>query len=179
MRVRVGRPRRQLADLALPAVTIDIARLAFKKGYPVSVVQKAAASLAMAGIVAGAVLVAPMTAEATPSSGVSAKLIWEATIGTTEYVLREITIAPGGRTGWHYHDGPVYGLMKSGMLTHVDADCSVVTYQAGQTIFEPSGADHVHIGRNDTTAPLVLDALYVLPVGAPFAEDAADPGCGG
>jgi len=40
----------------------------------------------------------------------TAKLIWQMTIGTTEYALREITIAPGGRTGWHYHDGPVYGL---------------------------------------------------------------------
>jgi len=69
-----------------------------------------AAGLTIAGIVAGAVLVAPTAAEATPSSGVSAKLIWQMTIGTTEYALREITIAPGGRTGWHYHDGPVYGL---------------------------------------------------------------------
>jgi quercetin dioxygenase-like cupin family protein len=125
----------------------------------------------------GAALVAPTSAEATPPSGVSAKLISEVTIGPTQYVVREITVAPGGSTGWHYHDGPVFGLMKSGKLTHLDSDCSATTYRASQTIIEPAGAGHVHIGRNDTNAPLVLYALYVLPVGAPFAEDAPDPGC--
>lgn len=143
-----------------------------------STVKTTAFGLALAGAVTTATLVIPTAAEATPPSGVSAKLISDVTIGKTEYVLREITIAPGGSTGWHYHDGPVLGLMKSGTLTHVDADCSVTTYRTGQTITEPRGADHVHIGRNDTTAPLVLDALYILPIGAPFSEDAPDPGCG-
>jgi len=145
----------------------------------VSAFQKAAVSLATtAAAVAGTVLAVPTAAEATPPSGVSARLIAQTTIGTTEYTLREITIAPGGSTGWHYHDGPVLAWMKSGTLTHMDADCSVMTYRTAQTIVEPSGADHVHIGRNNTSVPLVLDALYVLPVGAPFAEDAPDPGCG-
>ncbi|HKT04308.1 MAG TPA: cupin domain-containing protein [Rugosimonospora sp.] len=140
--------------------------------------RRSAVGVVLAGVVASTVLVAPATAEATPPSGVSATLISQVTIGTTEYVVREITIAAGGSTGWHYHDGPVLGWMKSGTLTHVDADCSVATYRAGQTIREPPGADHVHIGRNDTAFPLVLDALYILPAGAPFSEDAADPGCG-
>jgi quercetin dioxygenase-like cupin family protein len=145
----------------------------------VSALQKAAVSLVTtAAAVAGTVLAVPMAAAATPPSGVSARLIAQATIGTTEYTLREITIAPGGSTGWHYHDSPVLAWMKSGTLTHLDADCSVTTYRTGQIIVEPSGADHVHIGRNNATIPLVLDALYVLPVGAPFAEDAPDPGCG-
>jgi quercetin dioxygenase-like cupin family protein len=151
----------------------------FERGYrSVFTVKKAAAGLVLSGFVVGAVLVAPTAAEATPPSGVSAKVIATMTIGTKQYVLREITIAPGGSTGWHYHDGPVLARLTSGTLTHMDADCSVVTYRVGQTIVEPSGANHVHIGRNDTTAPLVLDALYILPVGAPFAEDAADAGCG-
>lgn len=141
-------------------------------------VKRTVLGLAVAGTMTAATLVVPTAAEATPPSGVSARLISEVTIGATEYVVREITIAPGGSTGWHYHDGPVLGLMKSGTLTHVDADCSVVTYQAGQPIVEPSGADHVHIGRNEATTPVVLDALYILPVGAPFSESAADPGCG-
>ena len=140
--------------------------------------QKAAVSLVTVAVaVAGTVLVVPAAAEATPPSGVTARLMTQTTIGTTEYTIREITIAPGGSTGWHYHDGPVLAWMKSGTLTHMDADCSVRTYRTGQTIVEPSGADRIHIGRNNTTVPLVLDALYVLPVGAPFAEDAPDPGC--
>jgi quercetin dioxygenase-like cupin family protein len=143
-----------------------------------SMFKRAAVGLALAGVCLAAVLVDPVAAGATPPSGVSAKLISELTIGNTHLVVREITIAPGGSTGWHYHDGRVFGWMKSGTLTHLESDCTVATYRPGQTIIEPSGADHVHIGRNDGTTPVVLDALYVLPVGAPFAEDAADPGCG-
>jgi len=50
-------------------------------------------------------------------------------------------------------------------------------YKAGSSLTEPAGSDHVHIGRNLGTTPLVLDVLYVLPHGAPFSEDAANPGC--
>src|SRR5258705_2495106 len=112
------------------------------------------------------------TAYATPSESADAVIISQATVDGVDYITREITVAPGGSTGWHYHDGRVFGVMKSGKLTHVDSDCSATTYRAGQTIIEPEGTDQVHIGRNDTNAPLVLYALYVLPVGAPFAEDA-------
>src|SRR5205809_444687 len=101
-----------------------------------------------------------MAAAATPPSGVSAKLVFDVRIGDTELVRREITIAAGGSTGWHYHDGPIVGRVVSGTLTHLDADCTAVIYRAGELIFEPSGAGHVHVGRNDAGSPLVLDAFY-------------------
>ena len=47
----------------------------------------------------------------------------------------------------------------------------------GSSISEPAGPEYVHIGRNLGTTPLVLDVLYVLPHGSPFAEDAPNPGC--
>jgi len=117
-------------------------------------------------------------AGATPGRGVTAKILWQETVSGRDYVLREITIAPGGSTGWHFHDGNLFGVVLKGTLTHNGHDCSVDgVYDAGQTIKEPSGAGNVHIGRNLGTVPLVLDVLYVDPAGSPLSEDAPNPGC--
>ncbi|MCX4457635.1 cupin domain-containing protein [Streptomyces sp. NBC_01728] len=119
------------------------------------------------------------TAYATPpGAGVTAKLLYQTTVGNTDYTLREITVPPGQSTGWHYHDGPLYGFVKQGTLSHFDAGCEPDgTYPAGRTITEPPGPGHVHIGRNEGSVPVVLDVLYVLPHGSPFSEDAPNPGC--
>jgi quercetin dioxygenase-like cupin family protein len=133
--------------------------------------------------VTGAVTVAAVlvcgTAQATPPGPeVTARAIGQTTVNGTDYTLREITIPPGQSTGWHYHDGPLYGIVKQGTLSHFDSTCaSDGVYRTGSTIQEPAGAGHVHIGRNLGNTPLVLDVLYVLPHGAPFSEDAPNPGC--
>lgn len=128
--------------------------------------------------VAGLTLGVPGIAAATPGSGVTAVTIFDKVVGGTDYVLKEITIAPGGSTGWHYHPGPVYGLVRQGTLTHNGPDCSLDgVYRPGQTIAERSGPDYVHIGRNTGTVPVVLEVLYEDPVGSPLAVDAPNPGC--
>ncbi|MGW3963880.1 cupin domain-containing protein [Amycolatopsis sp. NPDC005003] len=124
-----------------------------------------------------AVLVLPSTASATPGSGVTGTILAQKTIGHTDYTLREVTIQPGGYTGWHFHDGTLYAYVKSGTLTHNTADCSVDgVYRAGRAFTEEP--DLVHIGRNLGSTPLVLEVLYVLPAGSPLSEDAPNPGCG-
>jgi len=134
--------------------------------------------LLTAAILAGSVAV-PVTAAATAADGVSATVLWQRTADGTDYVFREITIGPGGSTGWHWHTGRLYGVIKAGMLTHNAADCSVDgVYSAGSGIFEPSGPDHVHIGRNVGDTPLVMQVLYILPAGSALSQDAPDPGCG-
>ncbi|MFC9846397.1 cupin domain-containing protein [Streptomyces sp. NPDC060223] len=113
-----------------------------------------------------------------PGPGVTGVVLAQRTVGDTDYILREITVPAGQSTGWHYHDGTLYGFVKEGTLSHFDSDCaSDGVYPAGATLTEPSGSDHVHIGRNLGTTPLVLDVLYVLPHGAPLSEDAPNPGC--
>ena len=137
-------------------------------------------SALVAAAAMGSVLLAPAAAMATPPAGVTATIIYQKTVGDTDYVLREITIQPGGTTGWHWHEGTLYGVIKSGTLTHEMADCTTIeTYRTGQPITEESGADHVHRGVNLGRTPLVLDVLYVDPKGAPLSDDAADPGCPG
>lgn len=120
----------------------------------------------------------PMAAQATPSSGVTGVIIFRTTVGDTDYILRQITIAPGGSTGWHFHDGTLYAVVEQGTLTHDESNCAVDgVFHAGDSLVEPSGATHVHIGRNLGTTPLVLDVLYVDPAGSPLSEDAPNPDC--
>jgi quercetin dioxygenase-like cupin family protein len=134
---------------------------------------------ATAGAVAVTAVLACGTAHATPPGpGVSGRVLAQTTIGDTDYTLREITIPAGQATGWHYHDGPLYGFVKQGTLSHFDSTCeSDGVYEQGSSISEPAGAEYVHIGRNLGSTPLVLDVLYVLPHGSPFSEDAPNPGC--
>jgi quercetin dioxygenase-like cupin family protein len=133
---------------------------------------------ALAGVAAAGLALVPAVADATPSSGVTATILSQTTVGGKDFILREITIAPGGTTGWHHHDGTLYAFVKQGTLTHSDSTCATDgVYRTGAAFIEPSGANHVHIGRNLGKKPMVLEVLYVNPAGAPLSEDNANPGC--
>ncbi|MEV0297884.1 cupin domain-containing protein [Nocardia sp. NPDC050710] len=124
-------------------------------------------------------------AGATPGTGVTAVTLGRAQIPAglspmvagTDLVVREITIAPGGATGWHFHDGPVFGFVRAGTLTHPGPDCVATVYRTGDFIDEPAGAWNVHIGQNLGTEPVVLDVAYAVPIGSPLFEDAPAPDC--
>ncbi|WP_422750051.1 cupin [Mycobacterium sp. WMMD1722] len=120
-----------------------------------------------------------VAADATPPRDIDGTILWQVSDDGKDYVFREITIAPGGSTGWHSHPGELLGTVKEGVLVHNRADCSVDgVYVAGQDVVEKGGPNYVHIGRNLGPGPLVLQILYINPAGAPLAEDAPDPGCG-
>jgi quercetin dioxygenase-like cupin family protein len=134
---------------------------------------------ALAGAVVSTLALSATVANATPPHGVTGTIITQTTVGDKDIILREITVDPGGATGWHYHRGTLYALVKHGTLTHNDADCVTQdVYRTGSAFIEPPGSDHVHIGRNLGTTPVVLDVLYVLPHGSPLSDDAPNPGCG-
>ncbi|MDT3396478.1 cupin domain-containing protein [Streptomyces sp. B1866] len=133
----------------------------------------------LAGSVLAVICLAPGPAAATPPGpGVTGRVILKTTVGNTDHILRELTIPPGQSTGWHYHDGPIEGVVLRGTLTHFASTCaSDGTYRSGDVIREPSGPGYVHIGRNLGRTPLVLLAHYTLPHDAPLSEDAPNPGC--
>jgi quercetin dioxygenase-like cupin family protein len=136
-------------------------------------------TIAVAGMIAATLVLPATTAGATPSSGVTGTVISRTTVAGKDIILREITVDPGGTTGWHFHRGTLYALVAKGTLTHSEADCTTMdVYPAGSAFVEPPGADHVHIGRNTGTTPVVLEVLYVLPAGSPLSDDAPNPGCG-
>jgi quercetin dioxygenase-like cupin family protein len=118
------------------------------------------------------------TAFATPGVSIDAVVISQATVDGVDYITKEITIQPGGSTGWHYHDGRVFGVVREGTLTRTMADCTDVVSPTGSAVTEDSGADHVHIGRNLGPVAVVLWVDYIEPAGSPQAVDVPDPGCG-
>ena len=128
----------------------------------------------------------PAVVSATPGTGVSDTILAKGTSpagivvsgrGTTDVTVREMTIAPGGSTGWHYHDGQVIAVVKSGTLTRTMHDCSTEVTSTGESFAEAAGRLHAHIGRNLGTEPVVLLATYVLPAGQQLSRDAPEPQC--
>ena len=83
--------------------------------------------LAVLGFVGAALLVAP--ALATLPSGAAGVIHARGTVSekvkvrepkNTDFVTHQITIQPGGHTGWHTHPGATLVTVKSGTLTLTD-----------------------------------------------------------
>jgi quercetin dioxygenase-like cupin family protein len=118
------------------------------------------------------------TAHATDPVGVSSVVLSKQTVNGKDYIVTDITIAPHGSTGWHWHRGEIYGIVRAGTLTHYMSDCQQDgVYQAGDPIMDPTGADHVHLARNLGDTPVDLEVTYIDPAGAPTADSAPNPGC--
>jgi len=110
--------------------------------------------------VAAALLLFSGVASATPSRGVTAKDIAKWSVGDKDYAVREITVAAGGSTGWHHHDGTLYAVVKKGVLTRTLSDCTTnFVHHRGDTLIEEP--NHVHVGRNLGTEPMVLEVAVV------------------
>jgi len=134
------------------------------------------ALLATAIVPASTVLSAP--ASATAPIMTEAVTISQATVNGIDYITREITIAPGGSTGWHYHDGRVFGVVREGTLTRTMDDCSEVVSPEGSAVTEDSGPNAVHNGRNLGPVPVKLWVDYIQPAGTPLSVDVPPPaGC--
>ena len=96
--------------------------------------------------------------------------------GLTTLIMQEITIQPGGHTGWHTHGGMAFASIVAGTLTLFaeDAPCVGTPYAAGTAFLDPGGG-HVHIARNLGADPITVRVQYVLPNGAPVRIDAPAP----
>ena len=87
----------------------------------------------------------------------------QATACDTAY--QQLTIAPGGHTGWHTHPGPTFVAVAQGegTLYHAMSGCMSVKYATGAGFMQPP--TEVHNMRNEGSTPLVLWAFYALPPG--------------
>ena len=82
--------------------------------------------------------------------------------------LQQVTLAPGGHTGWHTHPGPTFVMVKEGegTLYHGSgSDCQGHRYGPGTGFFQPT--EDVHTLRNEGSSTLVVHAFYLLPPGTP------------
>lgn len=93
-----------------------------------------------------------------------------------DFAVQQVTLAPGGATGWHTHPGPALVLVRAGGLTFYDAKagCQGTTYRAGQS-FVDAGFGNVHIGRNEGPANVKLYVVYLTPAGSGVRIDAPKP----
>lgn len=150
-------------------------------------------SLRRVAVVAAVVAAVPVVigglALGTPGSGVTSAPVTAR--GTAEdkiksrgnqpfdVVMQNITIAPGGHSGWHSHPGQAIVVVKSGTFTTYDGNdkrCTRQNYHAGE-VYVDRGYGHTHIARNEGSVPLELQVTYLdVPVGGAFRIDDANPG---
>jgi quercetin dioxygenase-like cupin family protein len=78
---------------------------------------------------------------------------------------QQLTIPPGGYTGWHTHPGPTFVAVADGegTLYHGMSGCPATKYGTGAGFMQPQ--TEVHNMRNEGSQPLVLWAFYALPPG--------------
>jgi hypothetical protein len=91
--------------------------------------------------------------------------------------FQQVTINPGGHTGWHTHPGPTYVAVAAGegTLYHgglAGTACTGHKFGTGSGFFQPT-AD-VHTLWNEGAVPLVVHAFYVLPPGTPSTSIRTD-----
>jgi quercetin dioxygenase-like cupin family protein len=138
----------------------------------------AAGYLAVVAALTASATVAAPSAQATAPTGVTSVILSKQTVDGKDYIVSDITIAPDGSTGWHTHQGVIYGVVKAGTLTHYSADCEQDGfYKVGDPITDPTGSDHVHLARNLGATPVVLEVTYVNQSGSTLSDSAPNPGC--
>jgi quercetin dioxygenase-like cupin family protein len=98
------------------------------------------------------------------------------TCGSTacDTAYQQLTIAPGGHTGWHTHPGPTFVAVAEGegTLYHAMSGCPSTKYGVGAGFMQPP--TEVHNMRNEGSTPLVLWAFYALPPGTSNAAIRVD-----
>lgn len=94
----------------------------------------------------------------------------------SQSVIQQLTIAPGGHSGWHSHPGGTVIFVQAGTFTLYDDTCAKSVTEANHGVVE-AGA-HTQLARNETTGLLILTVVFFdVPVGAAVRSDAATPAC--
>ena len=97
-----------------------------------------------------------------------------------DVITYRITLQPGGATPWHFHPGPHLVSVAAGTVTVYEADCTTEDFPAGSGFFDPGESfpgqrQHVHVARNDGTAPAVLLVTDIRTPGDALRVDVPAP----
>jgi quercetin dioxygenase-like cupin family protein len=96
----------------------------------------------------------------------------------TDVTMAQITVEPGGSSGWHSHPGGAIIIVHTGTVTvyaSAGGKCEVTTYTAGQAFIERPGEVDQVINRG--TAAYVLYVTFPhVPQGDSPRTDEQDPG---
>jgi quercetin dioxygenase-like cupin family protein len=81
-------------------------------------------------------------------------------------VNQDVTIAPGGYTGWHSHGGPGIVVVVQGTLSEEKTLGCFEDYPQGSWLFE-AGPSEIHNVVNRTGSPVIFHATIFLPAFVP------------
>lgn len=96
----------------------------------------------------------------------------------TDIVVSQITIQPGGSSGWHMHPGGAIVVVQQGEVTTYRADgsqCDPTTYTAGQAFIERPGQVHDAVNTGSVTY-VALVTFPRVPQGGATRINMPDPG---
>ena len=79
--------------------------------------------------------------------------------GAANVTAALVTVPPGGQTGLHRHEVPLFAYILEGELTVDYGDKGKKTYRVGDTVLEAQ--NWPHNGVNTGTVPLKLLAVYM------------------
>ena len=117
-----------------------------------------AASLALSGVAIATVSTGSVVSEVIGAGSMPERVRFAAKPGSNTVVAR-FTFGPNSSTGWHTHPGRTLVTVKSGTFTVYHAeDCAPLVYGPGDAFVELPST--VHIGRNETTAPVELGVVF-------------------
>lgn len=77
-------------------------------------------------------------------------------------IVQQVTVQPGGFTGWHSHPGPAIVVVAEGTFTYYDGEdptCTPYPYGPGET-FVDLGQGHVHSARNEGSSVVRVYVTY-------------------
>ncbi len=80
-------------------------------------------------------------------------------VGTPNVTAAMVTIPPGGETGWHSHEVPLFAYILEGELTVDYGEKGKKTYGAGDSVLE--AVNWPHNGTNTGDVPMKLIAVYM------------------
>jgi quercetin dioxygenase-like cupin family protein len=79
--------------------------------------------------------------------------------GTPKVTAAIVTVPPGGQTGWHEHEVPLFAYILEGELTVDYGEKGKKTYRPGDSVLEAVG--WAHNGTNTGTVPMKLIGVYM------------------
>lgn len=105
-------------------------------------------------------------AETTPSVKRNVLLKQDMTIPGREVIMAAVEIPPGGSEGRHTHPAEVFVFVEEGTLQLEVEGKPTVMLKAGDVFAIAPG--QVHNGRNTSSAPVKLHAVFVAEKGKPL-----------
>jgi quercetin dioxygenase-like cupin family protein len=79
--------------------------------------------------------------------------------GTPKVTAAIVVIPPGGETGWHTHEVPLFVYVMEGAVTVDYGDKGIKVYKAGESVMEAMNWPHNGINKEDE--PVRIMAVYM------------------